>query len=106
MTIPSQGGMPIGFGGGARVFGTHAGTGPSDHLLLVLAALAIFSLFYGIFVLRPRTKGGKQGPPVVTSSPMSSLPIVGTIIEFGTSPVKMVQRCYEDYGPVFTVPVS
>ena len=42
---------------------------------------------------------------MVTSSPVSKLPVVGTIVEFGKSPVRMVQRCYEDYGPVFTVPV-
>jgi hypothetical protein len=99
MTIPgtTTSGMPFGFG---------SSTGPSDNLLIGLTCLAIFSLFYAFFVVRPRTKGGPHAPPVVTSSPVSSLPVVGTIVEFGKSPVKMVQRCYEDYGPVFTVPVS
>eukprot|EP01082_Thalassiosira_pseudonana_P013748 g12135.t1 g12135 contig6:1290334-1292027(+) len=97
MTIPgtTTSGMPFGFG---------SSTGPSDNLLIGLTCLAIFSLFYAFFVVRPRTKGGPHAPPVVTSSPVSSLPVVGTIVEFGKSPVKMVQRCYEDYGPVFTVP--
>ena len=94
--------LPTGFGG----LGGADAAGPSDSILLGLTVAALFSLFYGVFVLRPRTKGGQQGPPIVTSSPVSSLPVVGTIVEFGKSPVKMVQRCYEEYGPVFTVPVS
>ena len=93
MTIPT----PPGFG--------HTATGPSDSLLLSLTALAAVSLLFAFFVLRPRSKGGKNGPPVVTTSPVCGLPVVGTIVEFGKSPVKMVQRCYEEYGPVFTVPV-
>lgn len=40
----------------------------------------------------------------MTSSPVCGIPVVGTIVEFGKSPVKMVQRCYEEYGAVFTVP--
>jgi len=96
MTLPSS----------AALMGHGATIGPSDPLLLGLTLLAITSLFYAFFVLRPRTKGGKHGPPLVTSSPVSKLPVVGTIVEFGISPVKMVQRCYEEYGPVFTVPVS
>lgn len=99
--------MPIVFGGGSRFFASDdegLPLGPSNFLLLVLAALALFSWFFGVCVLRPRTKGGANGPPVVTNSPVSNLPLVGTIIEFGKSPVKMVQRCYEEYGPVFTVP--
>ena len=96
MTLPTSGTIQ-GFGG--------ANGGPSDPLLLGLTILAITSLFYATFIFRPRTKGGSTAPPVVTSSPVSKLPVVGTIVEFGKSPVRMVQRCYEDYGPVFTVPV-
>ena len=51
-------------------------------------------------------KGGASAPPVVTTSPVSRLPVLGTILEFGRSPVKMVARCHAEYGPVFTVPVS
>lgn len=58
-----------------------------------------------LIFLRPRRKGGKDAPPMVTQSPVSSVPIFGPAIEFGKSPVKMVKRCYDDYGPVFTVPV-
>ena len=98
MTLPTAGGSSL-------LAGAAAG-GPSDPLLLGLAVLAVASLLYAALVFRPRTKGGKKGPPIVTSSPVSGLPVVGTIVEFGKSPVKMVQRCYEEYGPVFTVPVS
>jgi len=77
---------------------------PSDPLLLGLSCVAALSLLYLLLVFRPRTKGGSTAPPVVTSSPVSKLPVIGTIVEFATSPVKLVQRCYEDYGPVFTVP--
>ena len=123
MTIPAaaaasasaaraSGGLPLGFGGGLGFITGSSGNGqqqhqqqPSDLLLLVLTILATASLLYSFFVLRPRTKGGASGPPIVTSSPVCSIPVIGTIVEFGKSPVKMVQRCYEDYGPVFTVPV-
>ena len=79
-------------------------------LLFTLSLLSILTLtIYTFLIIKPRTKIAKTGgisPPVITSSPVSKLPVVGTIIEFGISPVKMVQRCYEEYGPVFTVPVS
>ena len=95
MTVPTT---PFGFGSTT--------TGPNDTLLFSLTALAAASLLFAFFVIRPRSKGGRNGPPVVTTSPVCGLPVVGTIVEFGKSPVKMVQRCYEDYGPVFTVPVG
>jgi len=72
--------------------------------LLPLAAVALLFV-YQLLVSRPRSKGGSRGPPVVTSSPVVGIPVVGTILEFGCSPVKMVQRCHDEYGPVFTVPV-
>jgi hypothetical protein len=76
-------------------------------LLLPCAAFIITTLLflYQLLVSRPRSKGGSSGPPVVTTSPVSKLPVVATILEFGQSPVKMVKRCYDEYGPVFTVPV-
>jgi hypothetical protein len=97
MTLPTSGAAPISVGGLV---------GGSDSMLLGLTFLSVLSLLYAFFVLRPRTKGGSSAPPTVTNSPVSGLPVVGTIVEFGKSPVKMVQRCYEEYGPVFTVPVS
>merc|ERR1712157_218116 len=48
-------------------------------------------------------KVGKDAPPIVTAK--SSVPILGTALEFGASPMNMVRRCYDDYGPVFTVPI-
>lgn len=99
--------LPLGFGGGLGFSNANAATaGPSDMLLALVSLLALLTLLYAAFVFRPRTKGGKFGPPIVTTSPVCGIPVIGTIIEFGKSPVKMVQRCYEDYGPVFTVPVS
>ncbi|KAK1748990.1 sterol 14alpha-demethylase [Skeletonema marinoi] len=95
MTLPTSGAAPISVGGLV---------GGSDSMLLGLTCLSVLSLLYAFFVLRPRTKGGSSAPPTVTNSPVSGLPVVGTIVEFGKSPVKMVQRCYEEYGPVFTVP--
>lgn len=97
MTLPTSGAAPMNVGGIA---------GGSDSMLLGLTCLSVLSLLYAFFVVRPRTKGGSSAPPTVTNSPVSGLPVVGTIVEFGKSPVKMVQRCYEEYGPVFTVPVS
>ena len=115
MTIPTKGGssLPFGFGGGFANSGndgtTTTAVGPSDQLLLSLSSIAILSLFYALFIFRPRTAKASSGgaaPPVVTQSPVCGVPVVGTIVEFGKSPVKMVQRCFEEYGPVFTVPVS
>uniref|UniRef100_A0A7S2EDL1 Uncharacterized protein n=1 Tax=Trieres chinensis TaxID=1514140 RepID=A0A7S2EDL1_TRICV len=62
-------------------------------------------LFLGLlWFLRPRTKGGNS-PPMVTSSPVCGIPLIGPMIEFGKSPVKMARRCYDDMGPIFTVPI-
>jgi len=33
------------------------------------------------------------------------VPIIGSALEFGMSPMKMVQRCLDDYGPVYTVQI-
>ena len=85
-----------------------AGGGPSTAAAVVVASLILLFFFfiYQILIARPRSKGGATGPPLVTSSPVCTIPVIGTIVEFGQSPVKMVSRCYEHYGPVFTVPVS
>lgn len=55
-------------------------------------------------VLRPR-KGGANAPPVVLTSPVVPIPLIGMAIEFGKSPVKMIKRCLDQYGAVFTIPV-
>lgn len=67
---------------------------------IVAIPLAILSLF--LYITIPRKAKNRDAPPMVTSS----IPLIGTVIEFAKSPVKMVRRCYDDYGPVFTVPVS
>ena len=76
----------------------------SENLFLTAPLLLTLAL---LFFLRPRKAGSKyqNAPPMVTKSTVSSVPLLGPAIEFGKSPVKMVKRCYDDYGPVFTVPV-
>jgi hypothetical protein len=74
-------------------------------IVLLLTLFFFFFFVYQILIARPRSKGGVAGPPLVTTSPVCTIPFVGTMVEFGRSPVKMVARCHERYGPVFTVPV-
>ena len=57
------------------------------------------------FLLRPR-RGGNNSPPLVTASTVVWLPVVGIIAEFLKNPNEMMKRCYNDYGEVFTIPVS
>jgi len=71
-------------------------------LWLQIFALFLFALY--LAVLRPR-RGGKDAPPMVLSSPVFPIPVIGVILEFFKSPNEMVKRCYRDYGPVFTIPV-
>jgi len=66
-------------------------------------AAALVALWW--FVLRPRS-GGKGSPPLVTESKMIPIPIFGVIAEFLKSPNDMMKRCLQDYGSVFTIPVS
>lgn len=72
-------------------------------LWLQIAAIVLLILYLAI--LRPRG-GGKDGPPMVLESPVFPIPVIGVILEFFVSPNTMVKRCYRDYGPVFTIPVS
>ena len=55
--------------------------------------------------MRPRG-GGKDSPPLVTASTVVRIPLVGVIAEFLKNPNEMMKRCYNDYGQVFTIPVS
>lgn len=57
-----------------------------------------------LFLVRPR-HGGNKAPPMVLSSKIAPYPLIGPLVEFAKSPVKMVRRCYDDYGPVYTVPI-
>lgn len=70
--------------------------------MIAIAALILFSVWF--VLLRPR-RGGKNAPPTVVHSPVVPFPIVGVLAEFFKSPNTMIKRCYEDYGPVFTIPV-
>jgi hypothetical protein len=67
--------------------------------------LAVGLAAFWWFLLRPRT-GGKNSPPLVTSSSVVPIPLVGVIGEFLKNPNEMMKRCYKDYGQVFTIPVS
>jgi hypothetical protein len=74
---------------------------------VTLIAIPLFLLY----LIRPRhakyaNTSNKNAPPMVLSSPVAKIPVIGQILEFGKSPVKMTKRCYDQYGPVFTVPVS
>ena len=68
----------------------------------LLALVALVTLL----ILSPRFKGGKNAPPLVTDSTVVPIPLFGVIAEFFKSPNTMIKRCYRDYGPVFTIPVS
>ena len=59
-----------------------------------------------LYFIRPRHAKQSNAPPMVLSSPIVKIPLIGQVLEFGMSPVKMTKRCYDEYGPVFTVPVS
>lgn len=74
-----------------------------DNLTPLYIVGAVIVLLY-LVLLRPR-RGGKDAPPMVLSSPGLPGPL-GTIMEFGKGPIPMIRRCYELYGPVFTIPVS
>lgn len=76
----------------------------SPPLLLGVLVLAVVVL--PVLILRARNRmknSGKNIPPIMASN--VPIPILGPAIEFGKSPMKMVHRCYETYGPVFTVPI-
>lgn len=72
----------------------------------LVVSIAILSLVVLVvyFTIRPRV-GGKNAPPTVLTSPIVKVPILGMPLEFGSSPVKMIQRCFTEYGPIFTIPV-
>jgi hypothetical protein len=65
-------------------------------------AVPLVLLLVFLYLTTPRKAKNKDAPPMVKSN----IPFIGTVLEFAKSPVKMVRRCYDDYGPVFTVPVS
>lgn len=71
-----------------------------------LSGIPILCFLGLLYFLRPRKAHQSDAPPMVLSSPVVKIPLIGQAIEFGMSPVKMTKRCYDQYGPVFTVPVS
>lgn len=75
---------------------------------MAMMGIPIVMLLAVLYFLRPRhaKKSIGNAPPMVLSSPIVKVPLIGQVLEFGLSPVKMTKRCYDKYGPVFTVPVS
>lgn len=73
-----------------------------DSPLLYYVVIPTILFVSALFFLRPR-KGGENAPPMIKSN--VNIPIFGPCIEFGKSPMKMVKRLYDDYGPVYTVPI-
>jgi hypothetical protein len=74
---------------------------------LLTSPAAVVPLVFAIAILYytlPRKAKNSDAPPMIKS--VVKIPLIGQIIEFGSSPIKMVERCYKEYGPVFTVPVS
>jgi hypothetical protein len=69
---------------------------------MLYVVLGLVALVY--LLLRPR-RGGPGAPPVAASSPVYPIPLIGPLLEFFSSPNTMVQRCFEQLGPVFTISV-
>lgn len=67
---------------------------------VVPLGIALVILYYTL----PRKASNSDAPPMVKS--LLKIPLIGHIIEFGMGPMKMVERCYQEYGPVFTVPMG
>jgi hypothetical protein len=75
-------------------------------MLAVVLYVLLFLVSVIYLLLRPR-RGGPGAPPVADSSPLfPNIPLLGPLLEFFKSPNTMVQRCYEQLGPVFTISVS
>lgn len=74
----------------------------SKALFSPMVALPLAFLFLFLYLTIPRHAKNEDAPPMVKSN----IPLIGTVLEFAKSPVKMVRRCYDDYGPVFTVPMG
>lgn len=73
-----------------------------SHWTMIFQGIAIAGFLLWYFLLRPRS-GGTNAPPMVQSN--NGIPIIGVLMEFFKSPNTMVQRCYKEYGGVFTIPV-
>lgn len=76
----------------------------ADLLTSPVAAVPLVFAFVILYFTLPRKAKNSDAPPMITS--VVKIPLIGQVIEFGKGPVKMVERCFKEYGPVFTVPVS
>jgi len=77
-----------------------------DKLSSPLVAWSMLLTLAFLYFLRPRKAKVVDAPPMVLYSPVVRIPLIGQALEFALSPMNMVKRCYEQYGPVFTVPVG
>ena len=74
-------------------------------LLLFLTTLIITGMTY-LAVCEHIRASNPLHPPTVT--PNTKIPLIGhfkifTFLEFSASPLRMIHRCYKDYGPAFTL---
>jgi hypothetical protein len=86
-----------------RVLGLRLSSSNQHATMIVIVASVAFLFWF--LALRPR-RGGKNAPPIVFNSSLIPIPFVGVMAEFFKGPHNMMKRCNEDYGPVFTIPVS
>jgi hypothetical protein len=74
-------------------------------MMEIAIILCILGGAFWWFLLRPRPGGSRNAPPLVSTSTVVPIPLIGHICEFFKSPNEMVKRCYRDYGSIFTIPV-
>ena len=70
----------------------------------IVASTVVIVILLWVVLLRPRRGNCKDTPPLVIHA-KNNIPFIGTLVEFFSSPNTMVQRCYNDFGPIFTIPV-
>jgi hypothetical protein len=76
----------------------------TDLLTSPAALVPVVFAFVILYFTLPRNAKGSDAPPMAKGA--IKIPLIGRIIEFGKGPLVMVERCYKEYGPVFTIPVS
>ena len=76
----------------------------TDILTSPAALVPVVFAFAILYFTLPRNAKGSDAPPMAKGA--LKIPLIGRIIEFGKGPHVMIKRCYKEYGPVFTIPVS
>lgn len=70
----------------------------------IVASTVVLVILLWVVLLRPRRGNCKDTPPLVINA-KNNIPFIGILLEFFSSPNTMVQRCYNDFGPIFTIPI-